>query len=218
MKGYKILDENMCAIHGDGMTYELKEAYEMQGEIIPCARGYHFCQNIEDVNKWYNVLGTKNRVFEVEAGGTIINCGDGKSVASEITLTKEINKKELLKNENFLLEAVKQYGCAIKFIKNPSEEMKLEAVKQDGWAIKFIKNPSEAVQMAAVKQYGCAIKFIKNPSEEMKLEAVKQDGYAIRYIKNPSEAVKMEAVKQNRWAIEYISNPSEAVKNICRGR
>lgn len=33
MKGYKVLDENMCAINGDGMTYELKEAYELQGKI-----------------------------------------------------------------------------------------------------------------------------------------------------------------------------------------
>lgn len=98
MKGYKVLDENMCAIHGDGMTYELRKWYELQGEIIPCRRGYHFCKNINDVNIWYQVIGTKNRVFEVEAGGTIINCGYGISVASKITLTKEIDKKELLKN------------------------------------------------------------------------------------------------------------------------
>ena len=146
MKGYKVLDKNMCAINGDGMTYELKEAYEMQGEIIPCRRGYHFCKNIEDVNKWYQVLGTENRVFEVEACDAIINRGDGKSVASKITLKKEINKKELLKNEDFLLEAVKESGYAIKYIQNPSEEVQLEAVKESGRVIEYIQNPSEEVK------------------------------------------------------------------------
>ena len=43
----------------------------------------------------------------------------------------------------------------------------LGAVKQDGCAIQFIKNPSLDVQLEAVKQYGCAIQFIKNPSLEM---------------------------------------------------
>lgn len=43
-------------------------------------------------------------------------------------------------NENIQLEAVKQNGEAIQYIKNPSEQIQLFAVKQNGKAIKFIKN------------------------------------------------------------------------------
>jgi hypothetical protein len=48
--------------------------------------------------------------------------------------------------------AVKQEGWVIRYIKNPSEEMKLQAVK-NGCAISYIKNPSEAVQLEAKKSY-----------------------------------------------------------------
>ena len=54
--------------------------------------------------------------------------------------------------EELKLAAVKKYGYAIEFIKNPSEELQLAAVQQDGYAIEFIKNPSEEVQLAAVQK------------------------------------------------------------------
>src|SRR5271157_1432808 len=95
-------------------------------------------------------------------------------------------------SEKLLEKAVKRHGRAIKYIKNPSEQVQLEAVKQNGWAIKHIKNPSEQVQLEAVKQYGNAIEYIKNPSEQVQLEAVKENGYAIYYIENPSEQVQLE--------------------------
>ena len=101
---------------------------------------------------------------------------------------------------------------------NDNEKEQLEAVKQDGYAIDYIKNPSEAVQLAAVKQNGNAIRFIKNPSEAVQMAAVKQNGYAIYFIKNPSKAVQVAAVKQNGYAIRYINNPSEAVKKVAANR
>jgi hypothetical protein len=59
---------------------------------------------------------------------------------------------------------------------NPSEEVQLEAVKQDGFYIQYIRSPSEKIQLAAVKRNPFSIQFIENPSEEMQLEAVKKDG------------------------------------------
>ncbi len=80
------------------------------------------------------------------------------------------------------LEAIKQYGCAIQYIKNSTEEMKLEAVKGNGYAIQYIKNPTEKVCLEAIKQNGRAIKFIEDPTEELCLEAVKQNENVIEYI------------------------------------
>ena len=104
------------------------------------------------------------------------------------------------------------------FINFGSEQAQLEAVKQDGYAIQYIKNPSEQAQLEAVKQNGMAIQYIKNPSEQLQLEAVKQNGMAIQYIKNPSEQVQLEAVKQHGYAIQFIKNPSEQVKNLARSK
>ena len=88
-------------------------------------------------------------------------------------------------SEEVQLAAVKGYGDAIRFIKNPSPAVQLAAVKQDAYAIQFIKNPSPAVQLAAVKRRGLAIEYIKNPSLEVQLAAVNQSVYAIQYIENP---------------------------------
>ena len=44
------------------------------------------------------------------------------------------DKKDLLKwyNESYCLEAVKQYGIALRYINNQTDEICLIAVKQDG--------------------------------------------------------------------------------------
>ena len=43
------------------------------------------------------------------------------------------------------LDAVRYDGCAIQWIKNPSEELQLEAVKQNADVIQYIKNPTHKV-------------------------------------------------------------------------
>ena len=53
-----------------------------------------------------------------------------------------------------------------------SEKLQLAAVRQDGCAIGYIKNPSLEVQLAAVRQDGYAIQWISNPSIEVQLEAM----------------------------------------------
>ena len=115
-------------------------------------------------------------------------------------------------SEQVQLEAVKQNGWNIEFIKNPSEEMQLIAVRSNGMVIQYIKNPSEEMQLIAVRKTGHAIGYIKNPSEKIQLEAVRETGNAIGYIKNPSEQVQLNAVKQNGFAIQYIENPTERIQ------
>ena len=93
-----------------------------------------------------------------------------------------------------------------------TEQLQLEAVRQNGLAIRFIKKPSEQVQLEAVRQNGYAIDYIKKPSKQLQLEAVRQNGFAILYIKKPSEQVQLEAVRQNGFAIQFINDPSEQVQ------
>ena len=91
--------------------------------------------------------------------------------------------------EEIKLAAVKESGCVIKYIENPSPEVRLAAVKQNGWAIQYIKNPSLEIQVAAVKEDGYAIQYIENPSLEVQLAAVKEDSYAIEFIEDPAPEV-----------------------------
>jgi pyruvate/2-oxoglutarate/acetoin dehydrogenase E1 component len=58
----------------------------------------------------------------------------------------------------------------------------LEAVKQDGYSIAYIKNPSEEIQLEAVKQYAYSIQNINNPSIEIQKAAIYYSGYDIEVI------------------------------------
>ena len=186
VKGYKALDEDMKAIFGDGMHYEIGKWYEVDGEIKPCENGFHFCRKLEDTHRYYNLF--KSRLFEIEADRKIMEASNTKMVCSKIRLVREILPKEW-KTEKNLLKILEIDGYVIRFIEKPTLEMQLEAVKQNEVVIQYIKNSTVEVQLEAVKQNGWAIQYIKNPTVEVQLEAVKQDGWAIQYIKKPAPEV-----------------------------
>ena len=91
-----------------------------------------------------------------------------KAKADRIILA---NIRPWCSDEKFAFTAVAHYGCAIKYITNPSEAIQLAAVTHDGHAIQLITNPSEAVQLAAVAQNGYVIQYIDNPSDAIQLAA-----------------------------------------------
>ena len=102
MKGYKALNLNMKAINGNHMKYEMNKWYHVDGEVILCENGFHFCKEL-----FYTTLcyGYENcRFFEIEAKGTIVE-GFDKCVCSEIKLVREITKEEFVK---YFLENVKR--------------------------------------------------------------------------------------------------------------
>ena len=113
--------------------------------------------------------------------------------------------------ERFQLKAVKQYGCSIEYIDNPSEKVQLEAVRQDGRSIQYIDNPSEEIILEALREDGHAIKYIDNPSEEVQLEAVRKNGYYILYIKNPSSYIKsiVDVIETSHRTIYVLHEPNK---------
>ena len=90
MRGYKILPKTMCAIHGDGMHYEVDKEYSMnERDINLCFKGYHFCSNIEDTALWYYGF-SNNLLFEIDTlDGKIIKA-NRKNVTNKIKLIREI--------------------------------------------------------------------------------------------------------------------------------
>ena len=57
----------------------------------------------------------------------------------------------------------------------------IEAVKQDGNALRYVKEQTEAVCIEAVKRNGNALRYVKEQTEAVCIEAVKQDGDAVYY-------------------------------------
>ncbi|WGH49980.1 hypothetical protein [Pseudoalteromonas phage vB_PtuP_Slicky01] len=58
----------------------------------------------------------------------------------------------------------------------------LEAVKQDGWALRFVRKQTPEICLAAVKQSGWALQFVREQTPEICLAAVKEDSGSIKYV------------------------------------
>lgn len=67
IKGYKVFNSNWTARH-DNFQYEVGKEYEMGGEITPCKRGFHFCENLMDCFKYY-IFTPNLKIAEVEGTG-----------------------------------------------------------------------------------------------------------------------------------------------------
>ena len=99
-----------------GFQYELNKEYTIEGEIILCDNGFHFCKKLENVFNYYELKN--NRFFKVKA---LVNMAeitemkrqkalnlygyrhphsyylaDDKLVAKKIILTEEVSFEELL--------------------------------------------------------------------------------------------------------------------------
>ena len=127
------------------------------------------------------------------------------------------------KLNSLLMMKLAENGSYIRFIKNPTEEMKMIAVENNGLNLQYIKNQMFSHCLAACQQdglaldyvnpemrtfkiceaaiknsYGLAIKFVDPDAtwyEELSYMAVKYTGSNILYIKNPSMRVIIEVVK-----------------------
>ena len=91
--GYKGFEPDMTC---RGFQYEVGQTYELDGEIKPCKRGFHFCRNAADVFNYYGGYGGEGcRYAEVEAFKDVIDVDD-KSVTSRIRIVRELTRAELL--------------------------------------------------------------------------------------------------------------------------
>lgn len=90
MKGYKVFDKDLSC---KSLQYEVGKTYEMVDHPLLCMKGFHFCQNVNDVFMYYSKF---SRMCEVEAIGEIIT-EKNKSVTNKIKILREIVGKELSK-------------------------------------------------------------------------------------------------------------------------
>ena len=103
MRGYKALNEDMKAIHGDDIQYELNKEYTLDSELRICRNGYHFCKELINVYKYYSY---NSRVFEIDTldGDIESDRGNIKYCSNRIKLVREISKEEINKYIEYNLD------------------------------------------------------------------------------------------------------------------
>jgi len=104
---------------------------------------------------------------------------------------------ELRNNKEVVLEAVKQYGWALKYASDElraNKEVVIEAVKQDGYALRFASDELKA-------------------NKEVVLGAVKQNRYALKYASDELQADKEVVLELfNLYGFGVLSIISTALK------
>lgn len=102
MKGYKAFyKKSDGTLFTNGMSrglvfeFEVGKTYKIDGKIEICSRGYHFCEDLYYAINNYP-MGSDIAYCEIEASGDIKHSGDKvKSVCSEITIIKELDRDEI---------------------------------------------------------------------------------------------------------------------------
>ena len=91
MIGYKAMRGNSCL----GFIFEVGKTYEIKGNLQICKNGFHFCQELMDLNNYYQFSHWSNRYYEIEALGEVIT-EDNKSVTNKIKILRQLTQEDVL--------------------------------------------------------------------------------------------------------------------------
>lgn len=91
MKGYKAFTKDLTC---RDMQYEIGKTYEMEAKPIICEQGFHFCKNIADVYKFYE-MSDDTRICEISATGEIDTEDNIKYCTNKIEIIREITDKNI---------------------------------------------------------------------------------------------------------------------------
>ena len=204
MKGYKALSMEMKAVNGNGMQYEMGRLYSVEGDVIPCKNGFHYCDSIEELDRYYNIAAS--RIFEIEADGEIIKC-DGKYAAEKIKLIRELAKEEIY---DYFKSNQK------KFIKSGDWQVR-KAVASQGYGLDILVNDkNSAVRYEVAKQgYGLDI-LVCDEDWHVRMEVAEQ-GYGLEILINDEAwQVRVAVAKQGYGLDKLIHDEDEFVRYTVR--
>ena len=94
MKGYKAFNSDLTC---RGFQFEIGKTYEHEGKIEPCESGFHFCKNLVDCYRFYD-MSDETRICRVEAIGNIKTDDEVKYCTDKITILSEVKKPRLKSN------------------------------------------------------------------------------------------------------------------------
>ena len=97
MTGYKATNKNMTC---RDFKFELGKWYEVEGDLVECKNGFHFCEQLAGVFAYYS--GKDARVFKIEAQDVLdtpkATGTDYKRVCQRIRLVEEVKFNDKNKN------------------------------------------------------------------------------------------------------------------------
>ena len=218
MKGYKALDQDMRAIYGNNMQYELGKIYTVDGEVIPCENGFHFCKKIEYLNRYYDIADS--RIFEVVADG-IIRQDENKYVAEKIRLVRELSKEEIKKyfelnlqslvrhDEAYVRVAVANQSYGLDVLINDEDYDVRKAVANQGYGLDVLINDEDYDVRKAVANQGYGLDVLINDEDYDVRKAVANQGYGLDVLLGDKDWHVREAVANQGYGLDVLVNDED---------
>ncbi len=191
MKGYKALDKDMRAIHGNNMQYELGKTYSINRKVVLCVNGFHFCEKIEDLSYHYNIA--ESRIFEIEADGNI-KSDNIKYAAQRIRLVRELSKQEI--NDYFKKNwksLVKSYSYDIR-----------KTIAEQGYGLDILVYDEDWKVRRAVAEQGYGLDILINDEDWKVRRAVADQGYGLDELIHDEDWTVRRAVAEQGYGLDIL--------------
>jgi len=107
---------------------------------------------------------------------------------------------------NFCVDAVKENGYLIRYIKNPKYELYELAVRSRPLALRYLPNPSVEMCFTAVRACPEALKYVDRQTYDLCLLAVEKDGTVLKYVQNQTDELCRIAINSRPDAYQYVKN------------
>ena len=88
----------------------------------------------------------------------------------------DVTEYECWYDRKYCLEAVKENGYALSYVKEQTNDLCLEAVKENGYALMYVKEQTKDICLAAVKENGNALMYVNKKTFEKKVKIKERDG------------------------------------------
>ncbi|MCK9272907.1 hypothetical protein M0P65_05155 [Candidatus Gracilibacteria bacterium] len=145
MIGYKATYNGKCL----NKLYEVGKTYTLDGELVMCLNGFHFCQDLIDVFRYY-YLNKDIKVFKIEVLGDIKTEGD-KSVTNKLKILEEVSLANLKLEKN-----------GIKYEFNSNGNITLKQTSHDFWAKWEYNENNKCIKMENSDGYWVKWEYDKN--------------------------------------------------------
>jgi len=217
INGFKATNKDMTC---RDFQFELGKTFKHNGKIIPCASGFHFCQNIESIQEYYNA---DCRIFEVVSGENSIEHYD-KTVTDQITFLKEIDYSQYIDHESYWVRAVVAHqGIGLNQLVDDDYYLVRLEVAKHGYGLEKLVNDSEWSVRAAVAEQGYGLDKLIDDDDCDVRGVVAEQGYGLdKLVNDPSWYVRREVAKQGYGIDKLIDDDDcdvrhEASKHLSEG-
>ncbi len=213
MKGYKALDQEMRAILGNEMQYELGKTYTVYGKVVPCENGFHFCEKIEELNCYYNI--EDSRIFEVEADGIIIKSED-KYVAEKIKLVRELSKEEISKyfeqnlqllvchDKAYIRYTVARQGYGLNILVHDEDRDVRYAVARQGYGLDILVHDKDYCVRCMVAEQGYGLDILVHDCDRDVRCIVANKGYGLDILISDEDWMVRQAVAKQGYGLDIL--------------